>query len=175
MFQLEKHTGKPKYPNISALAKAVLLIPHSNTECERVFSHGRKMRTEFRSSTGRDALSAMCVLNSLRPRDVIWRHRSGSTLAQVMACCLTAPSHYLNQCWLIISKVLRHSSGGNFIRYVSHHSLKLAWKITFLKLDWNFSWANESSPPVVTVTTIVTTKVSPDNRVRELSQQCHIS
>ena len=23
---------------------------------------------------------------------------SGTTLAQVMACCLTAPSHYLNQC-----------------------------------------------------------------------------
>ena len=44
-------------------------------------------------------------LNSLRPSDAIWRHRSGSTLAQVMACCLTAPSHYLNQCWLIISKV----------------------------------------------------------------------
>ena len=43
--------------------------------------------------------------NSLRPSDTIWRHRSGSTLAQVMACCLTAPSHYLNQCWLIISKV----------------------------------------------------------------------
>ena len=27
------------------------------------------------------------------------------TLAQVMACCLMAPSHYLNQCWLIISEV----------------------------------------------------------------------
>ena len=24
---------------------------------------------------------------------------SGTTLAQVMACCLTAPSHYLNRCW----------------------------------------------------------------------------
>ena len=23
-----------------------------------------------------------------------------STLLQIMACCLTAPSHYLNQCWL---------------------------------------------------------------------------
>ena len=45
------------------------------------------------------------VFNSLRPRDTIWRHRSRSTLDQVMACCLTAPSHYLNQCWLIISKV----------------------------------------------------------------------
>ena len=55
-------------------------------------------------------------VNSLRPSDAIWRHRSGSTLAQVMACCLTAPSHYLNQRWLIISKVLWHSSEGNFIR-----------------------------------------------------------
>ena len=27
-----------------------------------------------------------------------------------MVCYLTAPSHYLNQCWLIISKVLCHSS-----------------------------------------------------------------
>ena len=48
-------------------------------------------------------------LNSLWPNDAIWRQRSGSTLAQVMACCLTAPSHYLNQCWLIISEVQWHS------------------------------------------------------------------
>ena len=32
----------------------------------------------------------------LGPSEAIWRQRSGSTLAQVMACCLTAPSHYLN-------------------------------------------------------------------------------
>ena len=44
-------------------------------------------------------------LNSLKPSDLIWRNSSGSILAQVMACCLTAPSHYLNQSWLIISKV----------------------------------------------------------------------
>ena len=57
--------------------------------------------------------------NSLRPSDAIWRHRSGSTLAQVIACCLTTTSHYLNQCWLIISKVLWHSSEGNFTRDTS--------------------------------------------------------
>ena len=45
----------------------------------------------------------------------IWQHRSGSTLAQVMACCLTAPSHYLNQSWLIIMEVLWYSLEGNFI------------------------------------------------------------
>ena len=48
-------------------------------------------------------------LNSLWQSDAIWQHRFRSTLAQVMACCLTAPSHYLNQCWLIISEVQWHS------------------------------------------------------------------
>ena len=53
---------------------------------------------------------------SLWPSDAIWWHRSRSTLAQVMGCCLTAPSHYLNQCWLIISKYLWYSPGNIIIR-----------------------------------------------------------
>ena len=57
--------------------------------------------------------------NSLGPSDAIWWQRSGSTLAQVMACCLTATSHYLNQCWLIISKIEWHSSKGKFTRDIS--------------------------------------------------------
>ena len=48
-------------------------------------------------------------LYSLWASDTILRHGSGSTLAQVMACWLTAPSHYLNQCWLIINGVLWYS------------------------------------------------------------------
>ena len=38
-------------------------------------------------------------LTSLWPGDAIWRHRSGSSLAQVMDWCLMVPSHYLKQCW----------------------------------------------------------------------------
>ena len=56
-----------------------------------------------------------CV-NSLWPRDAIWQHRSGPTLAQVMASCPTAPSHYLTQCWLCISEVLCLSSEGDFTK-----------------------------------------------------------
>ena len=37
---------------------------------------------------------------SLRTTDAICWHRHWSTLAQVMACCLTAQSHNLNHCWL---------------------------------------------------------------------------
>ena len=46
------------------------------------------------------------------PSDAICRHRSGSTLAQVMAWCHQATSHYLNQCWFIISEISWHSPGG---------------------------------------------------------------
>ena len=59
-------------------------------------------------------LSQPQCIDSLWSSDAIWQHRSGSTLAQVMACCLTAPSHYLNQSWLIISTVQWDSSGDNF-------------------------------------------------------------
>ena len=58
-------------------------------------------------------------INSLWPNDAIWGHRSASTLSQVMACCLTAPSHHLDQCWLIIRKIQLHSSDGNFTRDTS--------------------------------------------------------
>ena len=50
-------------------------------------------------------------LNSLWPSDVIWRQRSGSALAQVMAWC--------RQCWLIISKVQWHPSECNFRKNIS--------------------------------------------------------
>ena len=56
-----------------------------------------------------------------------------------MACCLTAPSHYLNQCWLIISEVQWHSYQGNFIRPLI---TKIRLKITFLKFHSNLSGAN---------------------------------
>ena len=59
------------------------------------------------------------LINSLWPSDTIRRHKSGSTLAQVMACCLTAPSHYLNQCWLIISMVEWQPSKGKFTKDTS--------------------------------------------------------
>ena len=53
-------------------------------------------------------------VNTLMPNETIWYDRSGSTLPQVMACCLMAPSHYLNQCWLLFAEVLWSSPESNF-------------------------------------------------------------
>ena len=46
--------------------------------------------------------------------DVIWRHRSRSILVQVTACRLMASSHYLDQYWLLIHRILWHSPESNF-------------------------------------------------------------
>ena len=35
-------------------------------------------------------------VNLLWQSDALLQHRYGSTKAEVMACCLTTPSHYLN-------------------------------------------------------------------------------
>ena len=56
--------------------------------------------------------------NSLWPSDVIWQYISGSTFAQIMACCLTTQSLYLDQSWRLLAsiwmqfhrKCLRHYS-----------------------------------------------------------------
>ena len=78
-----------------------------------------------------NAMELHCFyINSLWPSDAIRRQETESTLAQVMACCLTAPSHYLNQWWLIISKVLWHSSEGIIVR--RYQSVKQDWKLHFL-------------------------------------------
>ena len=65
-------------------------------------------------------------IKSLWPNDAIWWHRCGFTLDQVMASCLTAPSHYLNQYWLEITAI--HSSA----------TLQKMCKILWQKLSSNF-------------------------------------
>ena len=44
------------------------------------------------------------AVNSLTPEDDIWQHRTLSTLVQVTACWLKAPSYYLNYCLLDVMK-----------------------------------------------------------------------
>ena len=77
-------------------------------------------------------------MNSLWPSDTIWWQRSGSTLAQVMACCLMTPSHYLNQCWLIISEVQWHSYYGDFTRDASTISHWNPFENYMSKIEFKF-------------------------------------
>ena len=84
------------------------------------------------------------IIDSLWPSDTISRQRYGSTLSQVMACCVTAPSHYLNQCWLIMIAVQWHSYSCNFTRVAFAISItKVCMKMTYLKFYSNFPGASE--------------------------------
>ena len=67
------------------------------------------------------------MLNSLWPGDTLWQHRSGSTLSQVMASCLTASSHYLDQCWPFVQAV--HNLVTIYIHVMIHTSLYMYMEI----------------------------------------------
>ena len=55
------------------------------------------------------------------------------TSVQVITCCLTAPSHCLNQCWLRINEASWHSAEGSFTEIVPVITTK-CMKIVYLKI-----------------------------------------
>ena len=85
---------------------------------------------------------AILLLNPLWPSDAIWQDGYGSTLAQVMACCLMATSHYLNQGWLIITGVQWHSPESNFTKGAQEVKPKHVFRITLLKSPPHLQGAN---------------------------------
>ena len=86
--------------------------------------------------------NGFCI-NSLWPGDAISWHRSGLTLVQVIACCLTAPSHYLNQCWSIINEILGHLQESGFIGNAKHVNPSISLKMRLLKTPAHLPGANE--------------------------------
>ena len=129
---LKKKTKK----NLDAITEVQFLYEMCHG-CPNVNTPSRHWCSDFETTS---------AFNSLWPNDAIWGHRSGSTLAQVMACCLMAPSHYLNQftnvdlsslrsneiCLRAISQEISYPS----ITYVSSN-------ITYLRFQSNLPGANE--------------------------------
>ena len=96
------------------------------------------------------------LFNLLWPHGAIWWHKSGSTLVQVMAWCHQAPSHYLNQCWLVIIRsCIIH------LRVISQELpqssiTKLRSKITYIKIPFKSprgQWGNIWLPSYTVVIT----------------------
>ena len=64
----------------------------------------------------------ICIsLNSSPPNAAYMRQYIGSALVQIMACAYSAPSHYLNQRWVIINWTLR-----NKLLWIFNQNTKLA-------------------------------------------------
>ena len=71
-YQIGKLTdvaGEVRYPLLCTLAKAVLVIPHSNADVERMFSQMGLNKTKLRNSLGTETLTALLRLqmNSQEP------------------------------------------------------------------------------------------------------------
>ena len=83
------------------------------------------------------------LFNKLCPTDATWWHRSGSTLAQIMACCLTVQSPFLNQCWFLSVRFRWHSNESNFTVGAPAAILYHELKIILLKLLPHLPGASE--------------------------------
>ena len=89
-----KTWGPPQYKDrLTSVGITLLKIRRSHDRL--IFNTGILM-------PGKDGLCNETRPLSHWPSDAIWRWRSWSTLVQVMACCLTAPSHYLNHFFFTI-------------------------------------------------------------------------
>ena len=75
------------------------------------------------------------VVNSSPPSPAYMRQETGSALVQVMACRLTAPSHYLNQYWLIVNWTLMNK----FQWYFNRHSIIFIDENAFKNVVCDFS------------------------------------
>ena len=61
-LMINKVTKDPSFPLLSKLATAMLTIPNSNADCERVFSMIRKIQTDYRSDMDKSTLcSLLCA------------------------------------------------------------------------------------------------------------------
>ena len=85
----------------------ILKLDYVSFKCFEII----QVRSKYQIST----LSFSCI-DWLWSSDAISWHKFGSTLAQVMAWCLRASSHYLYQYWLTIKGVLWYSYESSFTR-----------------------------------------------------------
>ena len=99
------------------IGRFTYMVPHMVTLClEEIYVCYMSRMFHPKPVNFLDANSEYMLIHKLHwlwLGDAIWHLRSWSTLIQVMAWCLMAPSHYLNQCWLTINKILWRSFQGD--------------------------------------------------------------
>ena len=93
-------------------------------------------------------------VNPSCPTDTIWRRKSGPTLAQEMACCLTGSRQYLNQCRLITSAVLFYSRDndnftGNAQDICPWYAFQNYYFKSYSKSGQNGTWGQNWTPGVL--------------------------
>ena len=67
VYNMKSPMGDYKYRSLATVGLKLLAIPTSNADCERVFSHVRRIKTDFRSSLSPTTISSLigCHFNKV--------------------------------------------------------------------------------------------------------------
>ena len=80
-----KSKKDPRFPLLSRLATAMLTIPNSNSDCERVFSMVRKIQTEYRSDMDNSTLcSLLCA--KINAKETCYQFQPSKALLRAAKC-----------------------------------------------------------------------------------------
>ena len=135
-YQQEMDELSALLPNKSCLIKC-----SQNHKVKKMASESESYnKMNWKLTTGIDGWNPQGshFLNSLWSCDTLRHDISRSLLVQAVAWCHKAPNHYLIQCWLIISNVLRNTWGMHLLwinKNISKNKLK--------KLEILFPWTNK--------------------------------
>lgn len=64
ILEFEDFNGEKMFPHLELLIQAVLSLPHSNAEAERIFSMVTDIKTKKRNRLSNKIVSAMCIVRS---------------------------------------------------------------------------------------------------------------
>lgn len=76
---MEDDTGNPRFPYLSLLAKAMLVLPHGNADVERLFSHVTQIKTEKRNLLANDTLNNI-LHSKYNQSEVCYNFKPASTI-----------------------------------------------------------------------------------------------
>ena len=111
------------FQHVVSTASILLVVLHeiciSPSLTQGLYSADRRFTTRSREvSKLHDSGSDFSNRSEITHAQQRWWHRFKSTLVRAMACCLTAPSLYLNQCWPLNSAIISHSIELYWIAFV---------------------------------------------------------
>ncbi|KFM77998.1 hypothetical protein X975_25813, partial [Stegodyphus mimosarum] len=88
--RIKRADGTPKYDRLARVLCAILVIPHSNAECERVFNVVKKNKTMFRSSISPKTVENILIAKCYEETNCYDRKFSKEFLAKAKKCTLNS-------------------------------------------------------------------------------------
>lgn len=90
---IENEISEKKFLRLSKVMLSILTLPHSNAECERIFSQVRKIKTDFRGSISNNSLEKLLISKLRMSKNCYETEFERDFLKKAKSCSTSFVSH----------------------------------------------------------------------------------